>query len=178
MFPDSSVAKSFCAARTKSTCILNMALRPHFEKILIDHMKTNPFSIAVDGSNDTDLQKMNPVTVRIFYSSCSRVCTRFLDMCLTSGTEAGTAEAIFSAMCRALESRDILWNNCVGIGVDNTSVNVGRHVHVLWTKILTFTLWVVHAILSTTLPKKLDKCFVRYADNSVIHQIEILQLCM
>ena len=83
MFPDSSVAKSFCAARTKSTCILNMALRPHFEKILIDHMKTNPFSIAVDGSNDTDIRKMNPVTVRIFYSSCSRVCTRFLDMCLT-----------------------------------------------------------------------------------------------
>ena len=70
---------------------------------------------------------MNPVTVRIFYSSCSRVCTRFLDMCLTSGTEGGTAEAIFRGMCRALESPDILWNNCVGIGVDNTSVNVGRH---------------------------------------------------
>ena len=51
-------------------------------------------------------------------------------------------------------------------------------VHVLWTKIITFTLWVVLAILSTTLPKKLDKCFVRYADNSVMHQIEILQLCM
>ena len=47
MFPDSSVAKSFCAARTKSTCILNMALRPHFEKILIDHMKTNPFLLLM-----------------------------------------------------------------------------------------------------------------------------------
>ena len=46
----------------------------------------------------------------------------------SSGTEAGTTEAIiFRAMCQALESRDILWNNCVVIGVDNTSVNVGRH---------------------------------------------------
>ena len=127
IFPDSNVAKSFSAARTKSTCILNMALRPHFEKLLIEHMQANPFSIAVDGSNDSDLQKMNPMTVRIFDFSRGQVCTRFLDMCLTQGTNAGTAEAIFKSMDEALQSRNIPWSNCVGVGVDNASVNMGRH---------------------------------------------------
>lgn len=125
IFPDSNIAKSFSAARTKSTCILNMTLRPHFENVLVQNMKSHPFSLAIDGSNDTGLQKMNSVTVGRFDSTKGRVCTRVLNMCLTKGTEAGTAEAIFRAMDEA--SQDIPWKNCIGVSVDNTSVNMGRH---------------------------------------------------
>lgn len=95
IFHDSKIAKGFSAARTKTSCIMNMALRPHFESALIAQMKKDPFAIATDGSNDSGLQKMNPVTVRVFDIDRGRVCTRFLDMCLTTGTDAGTAAKIF-----------------------------------------------------------------------------------
>ena len=127
IFPDSKIAQGFSAARTKTTCILNRALRPHFEASLISQMKQEPFTLAIDGSNDNGLQKMNPLTVRIFDIRNCHIETRFLDMCLTSGTDGGTAKSIFSAMDNALESRGIPWDNCVAIAVDNASVNMGKH---------------------------------------------------
>ena len=127
IFPDSKIAKQFSAARTKTTCIINMALRPYFESILVAQMKEHPFAVAIDGSNYNGLQKMNPLTVRVFYLEQGLVCTRFLDMCLTRGTDAGTAVKIFKSMEDALISRNIPWENCIGLSVDNTSVNVGRH---------------------------------------------------
>lgn len=53
IFPDNDTAKGFASARTKTTCIINGSLAPHYR-------------IAVDGSNDTGLEKMNPMTVRHF----------------------------------------------------------------------------------------------------------------
>ena len=68
----------------------SMALRPYFESILVVHMKEHPFALAIDGSNDNSLQKMNPLTVHIFDVESGFVSTKlFLDMCLTSGTDAG-----------------------------------------------------------------------------------------
>ena len=127
VFPDSKIAKSFASARTKTSCILNMALQPHLESILVARMKKEPFALAIDGSNDNDVKKMNPLTVRFFDETNGHVCTQFLDMCATSGTSAGTAKAIFEVLDTALGSRGISWLNCVGISVDNTSVNVGKH---------------------------------------------------
>ena len=40
-------------------------------------------------------------------------------------TSQATAEGIFSMMDKALQKHQISWNNCVGLAVDNTSVNVG-----------------------------------------------------
>ena len=127
IFPDSKIAKGFASARTKTTCILNMALRPHYESALVQQMKDEPFSIATDGSNDNGLQKMNPVTVRLFDEASGCIRTKFLDMCLTTGTGSATAEKIFEALDGALQSRGIAWTNCVGLSVDNTSVNMGKH---------------------------------------------------
>ena len=87
-------------------------------------MKENPYALAIDGSSDNNIEKMNPLTVRIFDESCGIVCTRFLDMCMSS---EATAEAIFSKMEAALAKHDISWDNCVGISLDNTSVNMGCH---------------------------------------------------
>ena len=126
MFPNSAIAKGFAAARTKTSCIVNMALRPHFERKLVLEMKQAPYALAIDGSNDNGLQKMNLVTVRLFDTETGQVSTRFLDMCLTSGTGSATAAAIFNAMDGALQSRNIPWNLCVGLSVDNTSVNMGK----------------------------------------------------
>jgi hypothetical protein len=90
IFTDSEIAKAYSSAKTKTTCILNGALAPHFKSALVEQMKTAPFSIAIDGSNDTGsndtgIQKMNSLTVRFIDDRIGMVTTQLLDMCLTTG---------------------------------------------------------------------------------------------
>ena len=85
-------------------------------------MKAGPFSVAIDGSSDNGMEKMNPLTVRIFNVNSGVVSTQFLDICMSP---TSTAEGIFSKMQDALLKRELSWANCVGIAVDNISVNVG-----------------------------------------------------
>ncbi len=59
IFPDSEIARGYAAASTKTTCLVNGSLAPHFKLALVNAMKIQPFSVAVDGSNDTGLEKMN-----------------------------------------------------------------------------------------------------------------------
>ena len=66
---------------------------------LIDKMKSSVFSLSTDGSNDQNLEKMYPVTVRIFDINHHKAVTKFLDMCLSkSSTSAGIFCSIDSAM--------------------------------------------------------------------------------
>ena len=41
-------------------------------------------------------------------------------------TDKSTAHAMFSKIDAALKQNNVPWNNCVSVGMDNTSVNVGR----------------------------------------------------
>ena len=56
IFSDSETAQDYASARTKTTCIVNGSLAPHFRSALMNVMKSEPFYIAVDGSNDTSLE--------------------------------------------------------------------------------------------------------------------------
>lgn len=62
VFPDSKIASKYHSASTKATCMLNEAVAPTLLEDL-DSMKLHPSSISVDGSNDSDLATMNPITV-------------------------------------------------------------------------------------------------------------------
>ena len=139
IFNDSEIAKAYSSASTKTTCILNGSLAPHFKSTLVEAMSSRPFAIAIDGSNDNSLEKMNPLTVRFFNERSSRVTTQFLDMCLTTGKNivlrlalhitiginSGTAQSIFEKIDEVFTSNALPWTHCVGVGVDNTSVNLG-----------------------------------------------------
>ena len=105
IFSDSEIAKNYSFRRTKTARIINGAVAPFFQQNLVKHIKKNPFSIAIDGSSDNDIEKMNPLT-----------------MCMSSSS---TAEGIFSKIDDAFTTHHISWDNCVGLGVDNTSVNMG-----------------------------------------------------
>ena len=125
IFPDSKITSAYACGRTKSTCILNRAIKPDLQAKLTDQMCELLFSISTDGSNDQNLEKMNPVTVRLFdINQQHKVVTDFLDMCLS---RASTAAAIFSSINDAFVANDVSWDNCVSLGVDNTSINVGKH---------------------------------------------------
>ena len=106
LFADSEIAKAYSSAKTKATCILNGALWPFYLEELTAEMKLGPFSLSIDGSNDTGREKMNPMTVHVF--SNSGVERKFLDMCTTSGQGAGTAEVIFNKIDSVLLKHEIL----------------------------------------------------------------------
>lgn len=124
---DGVVAKGYACAKTKTSCILNGAVAPVFKTQLVSVMQEMPYSLCVDGSNDSGLEKINPLTVRTFDENHSKVIMRFLDMCITTGKEAASAEVIFDKINNVLQIHNIPWVNCIGVGVDNTSVNIGRH---------------------------------------------------
>ena len=121
---DGEVAQGYACAKTKHAFLIVLLLLNSRE--LVSIMQKVPYSLSVDGSNDTGLQKMNLLTVRIFHESSNQVETRFLDMC-TSGKDAGKAQAIFDKMNAVLNLHHIPWINCIGVSVDNTSINIGRH---------------------------------------------------
>lgn len=75
-------------------------------------MKNNPFSLLVDGSSDTSVEKLNPLTLRIYDDTKKQVATQLLDMCTTSGRDCGTASSIFSKIDSVV---NIPWINCVGL---------------------------------------------------------------
>ena len=49
-------------------------------------MQELPFSIMLDATNDNDLAKIYPITVRIFNTNYSSVMTKFFDMNLIEVT--------------------------------------------------------------------------------------------
>ena len=59
---------------------------------------------------------MNPLTVRVFDDNQGVV---------TTGHVSSTAESIFGKIEEALLKHNVLWSNCFGIGLNNTSVNMG-----------------------------------------------------
>ncbi|KAL5019174.1 hypothetical protein ScPMuIL_004896 [Solemya velum] len=126
IFPDRDIAKAYSSARTKTTCMLNLAVAQFFQSALVEMMKAQLYALATDGSNDTGLEKMNPLTVRIYNVNNKRVETQLLDMCISRGASSATAAAIFDKIDEKITGFEIPWSNCVAFGVDNTSVNLGN----------------------------------------------------
>ena len=83
-FKGPKAAENFSCRRTKTAAIVN-CLGSHYQKELISDLRSTPFSIMLDGSNDTGLAKMFPVTVRVFDINFKRVMTKFPDMNVMEG---------------------------------------------------------------------------------------------
>lgn len=85
IFPVSETAVKYACARTKTTCIINGSLAPHFKSLVVSAMRSQPFTICIDGSNDTGIEKMNPMTIRYYSNDEGAVVTHFLYICITTG---------------------------------------------------------------------------------------------
>ena len=163
IFPDSKIAKNYACGKTKSTCILNQAIKPDLQSSLLEHIKNNYFSISTDGSNDQGLSKMNPVTVRLFDINQHKVVTQFLDMCLSTSS---TADGIFTSIDNVFVQNELSWNNCISLGVDNTSVNIGKH----------------HSLITKAREKNSDiilmGCPCHMAHNTAQHAVKMFEGCL
>ena len=80
----------------------------------VNAINCSPFSLLTDGSNVTDLEKINPLTVRIDDVNTSRTESRFLGVFATKGSDPATASSIFQKIDDALSLNGISWINCVG----------------------------------------------------------------
>ena len=171
MFPDSKIAKAYSCGKTKASCILNRAIAPDLQSISIEQMKTSCYSIATDESNDQGLQKMNPVTVRIFGINQHKVVTKFYDMYPSTSS---TAVGIFTAINTAMMKNNITWDNCVSLAVDNTSVNVGRNNPLIVEarkKNEHIILMVCPRHIAHNAASKATKAFVKVADNFDVEEL-------
>ena len=82
-FPDSKIAKKYASRRTKTTVIISKSFAPHCVDYIVEHCKSQPYSVGTDGSNDTGVEKINPICVKIFdVNRLKTVTTHFVDMCL------------------------------------------------------------------------------------------------
>ena len=87
-------------------------------------IKSSPFSLSIDGSNDQSLEKINLLTATLCDEDKNKFLTHFLRMCLS---KSNTTESIFQSVNGALEKHRIPWKNCIALDVDITSANVGKH---------------------------------------------------
>lgn len=79
-------------------------------------MKTSCFSTANDVGNNQGLEKMNPVTVRVFDINQHKVVIKFLDMCKS---KEFNVKIIFRTTDVSMSKYGVLW-----------SISVSRQV---WT---------------------------------------------
>lgn len=71
-FSDSKIGNNYHSA---STCMLNLAVAPFLVSKLLDSMKSHPFSLSTDGSNDSGIEKMNTTSIRLFDEGSYKVFT-------------------------------------------------------------------------------------------------------
>ena len=125
IFTDSKIASSYACTKTKTFTILNEVFAPHCLDYIVQHCKTHPYSVGHDCSNDTGIQKMNPVSIRVFDVKRSKtVRDNFFNMCLTEGKDSIKSSKIIEAIEASFEKEDMPWNNCVALSVDNTNTMV------------------------------------------------------
>ena len=127
MFPDSQIAQSFAAGRTKTTAIMKFAIAPRLN-VVVKACKRSPFSILCDGGNDQLDKKYFAILVRYWEDITNQVVTRFLALPVCN---ISTSQALFDALALEIDSRNIPWENAVGFASDTANVMVGQRNSVL-----------------------------------------------
>lgn len=121
MFPDSKIASKYGCARTKTGSLIRSLAISTDEKIT-ETMKSQPFSLATDGSNDINDTKLYPIVVSFFDTEIGEIVTTILTV---QESRDNTGEGIFKILDGELQKRKIPWENCVGFSCDNASTMTG-----------------------------------------------------
>ena len=97
IIPDYKVASAYSCGRNKTTATLDEADSSNRHNF-IEHCRSHPFSPGADGTNDTGVSKMNPLSIRITYiNNTSRTGTNHFYMCLTEGVDGAKASSIITS---------------------------------------------------------------------------------
>ena len=125
-FKGSNAVKKICCGRTKTAAKIN-CLGEDLKKDLIKDMNSSSFSLFFDVSNDAGLEKMFPISVRIFNVTFNQIMTKFFDMNMLEGRDASTGEFMFTSIDQHLLENELSWDMVSAIGLDNANANIGEH---------------------------------------------------
>ena len=87
MFPDSKIAQKYQSGRSKTTSIIK-ELGNQAQSELASRMKSGPFTLSTDGSND-DKAKQFPMVVRTIDPNDGRVTSELLSVPVCTGSATG-----------------------------------------------------------------------------------------
>lgn len=88
MFKDSAIAKKFQCTRSKGTAIIK-EIAAQTVWAIGDRLKSQPFTISTDGSNDSGSQKMYPLVVRTYDKTSLLVRSELLSLAVCEGSGTG-----------------------------------------------------------------------------------------
>ena len=106
--------------------IVKESLARGYTKEVIEHCRTNPFTLMIDESNDRTTKKRLVVLAHFFNGENTK--TRLLDL---PELASGTASSIFAVIDKLFIENDIPWKNVVGFASDNCNTMVGKKNSVL-----------------------------------------------
>jgi len=122
MFPKSETAKKYACGRTKTTAIIEKMSQVN-KRSLVDLLQNRVFTIATDGSNDSDSQ-LYPIVITYFDSQESKIENKLLSVPVLSGHSTGLN--IGNLLLTTLQSMNIDIKNCIALGADNAPVMIGH----------------------------------------------------
>ena len=123
MFPDSKIAADFSCKHTKTKSVICDALDPYMKKPVINIVRTAPFNLLCDESNERgDSVKLLTILVRIYEPRDAIIVTRHLD---TVGIQDFTADGIFVAIEETLKKYSIPFCNLMSFTSDTCNVMKG-----------------------------------------------------
>ena len=118
---------SYSSTRTKTAAIAYGAFGTNCHDFIVQHCQNYPYSCSTGGSNDTGIQKMNPVSIRIYDANTSKVVSNhFCNMYLTEGEHRPAAESIFATIENNFDWDNIPVQNCVSLSADNASTMIWK----------------------------------------------------
>ena len=124
---------------------------------LVGQMKKGPSSLATQMVAMMKVAfKLNLLLVRLLGNDLGYVQVQLFDICCS---KFGNAEILFQNISNAVISNKIDWSSCVGLNLDNTSVNLGRHNSIKMRGQVVKN--VVLVILLTTRQIEVLKCLCR-----------------
>ncbi|GFN83339.1 connexin 27.5 [Plakobranchus ocellatus] len=88
IFPDSKIAQGIKCGRSKATELVKTVAAERTEK-LVKKMKSQPFSISTDGSNDSGAGQLYPIVIKTFDDVCGQVLTQLLCLATCNGASTG-----------------------------------------------------------------------------------------
>ena len=100
VFPDSKNTSSYSLTGTKTTTTQIETFASHYQEFVVGHCQSHLVSCGTDGSSDTGIQKMNPVTTCLFdiNASIKKVTSHFYKICLSDGVHGAKVKTIFKAI--------------------------------------------------------------------------------
>ena len=120
--------KDISLHRTKCSALIKKALSPAVHDELLTDLKDQPYSLIIDESTNTGMEKQLSVVVRYYSQLKKCIVTTFLGII---ALESGTAEGIFNVVVQFLDTNKLQVEKCIGLATDGCNVMCGTNNSVI-----------------------------------------------